>query len=284
MARSGAFCATVASEREAGSELVRMATAARPSGTGWRIDGEKYFSTNAEVADFFLVYARLAGPGDAFGAFVVPRDAPGLSIVKRWPTIGVRAAGTYELSLRDCPSDAQLAGNGLRILEIGLNASRTLMATSALGVGRRIRDLCLAYAEQKALKGGLLIENPVFAARLGQIQIDLDVMAAVCRAAARDFDEIKARSNAAELFMRTGCLRSVIVAKTTCGQLGWRIAGWGSEMLGGLGYTEESLIGKLVRDMRYVSIVEAGDDVLRDLMYTRHVMPAYLGARAKEPS
>ncbi|NPC86340.1 acyl-CoA/acyl-ACP dehydrogenase, partial [Pyxidicoccus fallax] len=40
-----------------------------------------------------------------------------------------------------------------------------------------------------------------------------------------------------------------------------------------LGYTEDSLIGKLVRDMRYVSIVEGGDDVLRDLLFHRHVLP-----------
>jgi alkylation response protein AidB-like acyl-CoA dehydrogenase len=44
-------------------------------------------------------------------------------------------------------------------------------------------------------------------------------------------------------------------------------------MFGGLGYTNELLIGKLLRDIRYVSLVEGGDDVLRDLMYTRFVYP-----------
>ncbi len=45
-------------------------------------------------------------------------------------------------------------------------------------------------------------------------------------------------------------------------------------MFGGLGYTEDSLIGKLVRDVRSVSIIEAGDDVLRELMFLRYVRKA----------
>ncbi|MCZ9338366.1 acyl-CoA dehydrogenase, partial [Streptomyces sp. TRM76130] len=46
-----------------------------------------------------------------------------------------------------------------------------------------------------------------------------------------------------------------------CGQAGWAVATLGSEMFGGLGYTEDHLIGKLVRDLRYVGLVEGGDDV-----------------------
>jgi alkylation response protein AidB-like acyl-CoA dehydrogenase len=279
LSRSGAFCATMASEAVAGSELIRMTTEATPGDGGYRVTGEKFFSTNAELADFFVVYARLEGTTPAFGAFVVPRDAEGIQIVKRWPTIGVRAAGTYELSLDGCPAAQPLTGNGLRILEVALNASRTLMAASAVGVGRRIRDTCLAYAATKEIKGTSLLENPVFIAKLGQMEADLQAMLSVCRTAAREFDEIIATQAAADRFMHVGTLRSVIVAKMLCGQLGWKIASMGSEMLGGLGYTDESLMGKLVRDMRYVSIVEAGDDVLRELMFSRHVLPAFLSSR-----
>jgi len=44
-------------------------------------------------------------------------------------------------------------------------------------------------------------------------------------------------------------------------------------MFGGLGYTRETLVQKLLRDVRYVSIVEGGDDVLRELLFSRHVVP-----------
>ncbi|WP_433665203.1 acyl-CoA dehydrogenase family protein [Nocardia sp. CA-128927] len=58
-----------------------------------------------------------------------------------------------------------------------------------------------------------------------------------------------------------------------CGQAGWDIASVGSEMFGGPECTNELPIGRLVRDMRYVSIIEGGDDVLRDLIFSRFVIP-----------
>ena len=73
-------------------------------------------------------------------------------------------------------------------------------------------------------------------------------------------------------------LKSALTTKMFCGQTGWQIASVASEMFGGVGYTESSIAGKLMRDMRYVSIVEGGDDVLRDLVFTRYVVP--VGKRA----
>ncbi|XXY55250.1 acyl-CoA dehydrogenase family protein [Sorangium sp. So ce269] len=279
MARSGTFGATMASERVAGSELIRLGTVAEKAEGGFRLTGEKFFSTNAALADYFIVYAAMSGDSARFAAFVVAGNSEGVEILRRWPTVGVRAAGTYELALRDCSAGPPLPGNGLRILEVGLNASRTLMAASAVGIGRRIRDVCLEYARGKEVKGKPLLENDVFGAKIGQMQAELEAMASLCRAAARDFDEVMQRPDAPEAFLHIGSLKSVLVAKMMCGQLGGRIAGVGAEALGGLGYTEESLLGKLVRDMRYVAIVEAGEDVLRDLLYVRHTLPAFLGGR-----
>ncbi|MFD4401552.1 acyl-CoA dehydrogenase family protein [Nocardia sp. NPDC058499] len=68
-------------------------------------------------------------------------------------------------------------------------------------------------------------------------------------------------------------MKNALTVKMFCGQAGWDIAGAGSELLGGLGYTNESPMAKLLRDMRYVSIVEGGNEVLRDLLYRRYVIP-----------
>lgn len=280
LAQSGGFCATAASEADAGSELIRMACVATPATNGHLIDGDKFFSTNAEVADFFVVYARVDGSTPSFGAFLVRGGSDRIQLQRRWPTSGVRGAGTYQLRFERCLAEDQLAGNGLRILEVGLNASRTLMAASAIGVARRVRDICLDYASSKQVKGQLLLDDAVFASKLAQMQVEIDTMVSVCRTAAREYDVIARDSAAADRFMQIGTMRSVIVAKMMCGQLGWKVASAGSEMLGGLGYTDDVLLGKLLRDVRYVSIVEAGDDVLRDLLYSRHVVPAFTAARS----
>lgn len=275
MAQNGSFCATLASERAAGSELTKIATTAARAGEDVVINGEKFFSTNAGFAGFLVVIARSAESPDEHMAVLVSGDNPGVRIDKRWEMIGLRSSGTYQVSFQRCRASSQdvLDGPGLRILEVALNASRILIASTALGVSRRVRDVCMEYAKRKRLGDKPLIKNAVFAAKLGQMEMDIDAMRHVCRGAAREFDAIMSRDDAAEQFLRKGTLKSALTAKVFCGQTGWKIAGIGSEMFGGLGYTRETVIDKLVRDVRHVSIIEGGDDVLRDLVFNRYVVP-----------
>jgi len=269
------FAATLGSEHEAGSELARIGTTVRRDGDWLVLDGAKAFSTDTGFAQFLVVIARSADDPDQYLAVLVPRETPGVTVEKRWDVIGLRSSATYQVALRGCrvPAGNALHGHGLRLLEIGLNASRILIAATGLGIARRVRDLCMDYGKTKSVKGAPLASNAIFAGRLGQFEMQIDVMANQCLAAAREYDEVAARPDAAEEFMRQGALKSALTAKMFCGQAGWQIAAAASEMFGGVGYTHESIIGKLVRDMRYVSIVEGGDDVLRDLVYSRYVVP-----------
>jgi alkylation response protein AidB-like acyl-CoA dehydrogenase len=275
MAKDGLFCATLASEKAAGSELTKMATIAAPAGGGVVINGEKFFSTNSGFANFLVVFARSATSPGEHKAIVVPRETEGVKIVKRWEMIGLRSSGTYQVTFERCRASAQdvLEGPGLRILEIALNASRILIASTALGVARRVRDVCMEYARRKRIDDKPLANNAVFGAKLGQMEMDIDAMRHVCRGAAREFDAIMSQDDAAEQFLRKGTLKSALTAKSFCGRTGWQIASLGSEMFGGLGYTREMVIDKLLRDIRHVSIIEGGDDVLRDLVYNRFVVP-----------
>ncbi|MFJ6615656.1 acyl-CoA dehydrogenase family protein [Streptomyces sp. NPDC091289] len=275
MAADGTFCAALGSERAAGSELNRIETVAARSGGDLVLTGEKFFATNADFADFLVVIARGAEDPDEYLAVVVPRDTPGIEIVKRWDVIGLRASHTYAVRLDNVrvPAAYCLPGSGLRLLETGLNASRTLIAATAIGVARRIRDLCMTYAKEKRFRGGSLLESPVLAQKIGQMEMQIDVMKGHCLRAAREYDEIMAGPDATKVFTRKGILKSALTAKLFCGQAGWNIASAGSEMFGGLGYTHELPIGKLLRDMRYVSLVEGGDDVLRELLFSRYVIP-----------
>lgn len=269
------FAATLGSEHRAGSELARITTTARRDGDCLVLDGLKAFSTNTDFAQFLVVVARSAETPDDYLAVVVPRDTPGIEVRKRWPVVGLRSSATYEVGLAGVrvPAANALHGNGLRLLEVGLNASRILIATTALGIARRARDLCMDYARTKQVKGAPLASNAVFAGQLGQMEMQIDVMNNQCLAAAREYDAIVARPDAADEFLRQGTMKTAMTTKMFCGQAGWQVVATASQMFGGLGYTREMLVQKLLRDVRYVSIVEGGDDVLRDLLYSRHVVP-----------
>ena len=275
MVAGNGFAATLGSEHAAGSELGRITTTARRDGDDLVLDGAKAYSTNTDFARFLVVVARSADTPDDYLAVVVPRDTPGITVRKRWEVIGLRSSATYEVDLAGVrvPATNALRGNGLRMLEVGLNASRILIATTALGIARRARDLCMDYARTKQVKNAPLVSNAVFAGRLGQFEMQIEVMTNQCLAAAREYDAIASRPDAAEEFLRQGTMKAAMTTKMFCGQTGWQIVSTASEMFGGLGYTREMVVQKLVRDVRYVSIVEGGDDVLRDLMFSRHVVP-----------
>ncbi|MFC5800199.1 acyl-CoA dehydrogenase family protein [Streptomyces formicae] len=276
MARTGGFCATLVSEQAAGSELGRIQTSFSIKNDHVTLNGQKFLSQNSAYADFLVVAARPTEGGSTVRLVVVPRDTPGIDVIKRWETNGLRGTGLYRVNLTDCkvPAANIIPGNGLRLLEAGLNASRILIAACAIGMSRRIRDISMDYARTKELKGSLLIDNAVFTSKIGQIEMLIDVMANQCKSAAVQFDDLCSAPDPAKALFQGGMLKSALAAKMYCGQAGWEVATIGSQMFGGLGYTEGHLIGKLVRDIRSVALVEGGDDVTRDLLFSRCVLPA----------
>src|SRR5207247_4663973 len=122
----GAFALT---EPTSGSDAASLRMKARRGGSGWRIDGQKQFITNARYAPLAIVLARV-GEFDAertsagITAFVVPLDAPGVFIGPSERKMGLRASDTSALILRDARvgGDAVLgeAGKGFAIALSGL--------------------------------------------------------------------------------------------------------------------------------------------------------------------
>lgn len=279
LGRSGAPCAVLASEASAGSDLTLTETTYAERGGTLKITGRKLFSTNTAEARFLVVLARNADDRTEFRAIVIPRDTPGVAVGRRWDFLGVKGSATYEVSLDgvEVASENVLNGNGIRVLEVGLNLSRTLIAACGIGIGRRVRDLCMDYASTKEVNGRPLDQNDVFSAKMGQIEADIAVMLSQCRAAAAEIDSAlsldRGKGEGSPLY-RIGTLRSALVAKMHCGRSSWNIATVGSEMFGGSGYERTHPVNKLLRDARFIGLVEGGEDVTRSLIYSRFVRPS----------
>src|SRR6185437_7507727 len=110
-----------------GSDPTQLATRASKDGDDWVIDGRKWFSSNASIADFLIVMAVTnpeARPSQRASMFIVPADTPGVEILRDVPTMehpnqsfgqyGGHAEIAYE-SVR-VPADALLGGEGERFI------------------------------------------------------------------------------------------------------------------------------------------------------------------------
>lgn len=273
-AREG-WLATAASEHDAGSELQRLTTAYVRTPDGLRLNGRKAFVTNGAQAKHVVVLARHRESSREVSAIVVPTATPGLRVTKTWNTFGMSSAQTVEMELEDVvvPERQVIPGNGLRLLETGLNVSRTHMAAIAVGIARRLLDDLLAYGTSRQIAGRPLTDHPVFAARTAELHVALTGMRWAALEAARAVDRAAVRRPGRAV----GVLPEVIVAKLLCGRLVWEQAAALSSVMGGLGYVQPSPVERALRDARLISIVEGGEDVLRELLHHRVV------GRARRP-
>lgn len=245
------FVSFAATEASSGQDVANGATRAVRDGDGWVLTGEKQFITNASHADYFVTIARTDDPPAPHAPrpsmFVVPRDAPGLTVGPPVPKLGQRASDTASVSYADVrlPADALIGveGEGLAQAVTSLAKSRTLIGAMAIGVARAALDLALTTAQRKRWNRQLLYHEH-YLLRLGRMDAELAGARGLVLAAAWSLatgrDPIVAASRAkliaAEVAMRT---TSEVV-----------------EMLGGMGYTRDVLAEKLMRDAKLFQIYE----------------------------
>jgi acyl-CoA dehydrogenase len=152
-------------EPTGGSDPTSFQTHAELDGTDWVINGEKWFTSHANLADFLIVLAKTdpdAGRHDNSSMFVVPSDTPGIEIVRGIAPWGypdseathcyvryhdVRIPGSYLLGGR---------GQGFRVAQTRLGGGRVHHAMRTVGVARRAFDMMLERAVSRETRAGTL--------------------------------------------------------------------------------------------------------------------------------
>lgn len=144
------------SELDAGSDLSRIRTRARPVGGGWLISGQKTWATQASRASAAVLLARTRPAGAArmsgLSLFFVPLEGPG---VRRVPMLKNmhNAVDSCELFLDDVavPDDYLIGqeGQGFEHILSALNSERVLTAAEAIGIGRAALGQAVAYANER---------------------------------------------------------------------------------------------------------------------------------------
>src|SRR5215471_14701419 len=158
---SGEMIAAFAiSEPDAGSDVRSMQTMARREGDRFVINGTKTWISNADLADFYVVFCRYPEGGEeSYIALLVQGQAEGL-VIHRFDVLAPHPIGTLEF--KDCrvPASAIVGkeGEGLKVALASLDVFRPTVGAAALGFARRALDEAVAWAKKRKVFGKALSE------------------------------------------------------------------------------------------------------------------------------
>jgi len=238
------------SEAGSGSDAFALATRAVRTDEGWRLDGRKMWITNGAEAGVFLVFAN-ARPEDGYRgitAFLVDRDAPGVSIGKKEDKLGIRASSTVELILDGAlVPDANVlgaVGTGYKVAIETLNEGRIGIGAQMLGLAQGALDHTLRYVRERQQFGRPIADFQGVQFQLAQMRTELEAARLMVYNAARLKD-------AGQPF-----LVEAAMAKLYSSQVAQRIASQCIDLFGGYGFTREYPVEKLYRDAKIGTIYE----------------------------
>jgi alkylation response protein AidB-like acyl-CoA dehydrogenase len=178
--------------------------AAQPSGDGFALTGTKAMVEAAGEADWFLVTARSAGD-DGLVQFLVPRDAPGLTVIPMQGLDLVRRFGQVRLDGVAVPGTARVgAGDATADVERQLLVGATLECAQMAGAADRVLEFTAAYALDRYSFGRQLASYQALKHRFADMKLWLEATHATVSGAAQAIDGAAGGGNGAGADRRLG--------------------------------------------------------------------------------
>ncbi|MBO9195404.1 acyl-CoA dehydrogenase family protein [Rhizobium sp. 16-449-1b] len=249
-----AFCL---SEPAGGSDVAAMTTTARREGTNYVLNGRKMWITSAPVAGVFIAFAKTDPDAGHKGitAFVVPRDAPGLTVGPTERLLGLNSSPTAEVSFENVvvSEDARLGeeGTGFRLAMVTMDEARVNIACCALGAAAAAVGEAVQYSRERKQFGKAIIDHQ----GLGFIVADLVTGLAGVRALV---------ANAVQALQRGSGRQPGVyaaMAKQAATDFAMDAAVKAAQVLGGYGLTRSYVSSRLIRDCKALQIFEGTNEI-----------------------
>lgn len=246
-----------------GSDVVGLRTRAERNVVDgrdvWVINGAKTFITSGARADYYTVAVRTGGDGHAgISLIVVPRDAPGFSTGQPLRKMGWWVSDTAELFFDDCivPVENLIGeeGRGFPMITSNFQAERLTLAVMANVTAELALDAATAYAQDRKAFGITLSGHQTIRHKLADMATRLE--------ASREFTyRCAARMNAGETIFK-----EISMAKNFATDVCDMVTYDAVQIFGGMGYMRESLVERLYRDARILSIGGGTREIMNEII------------------
>ena len=255
-----------------GSDSAAVSTTAKLDGDEYVINGEKIYVTAGSRATHIVVWATLdkSKGRSAIKSFIVPREHPGVTVERLENKLGIKGSDTAAIRFENAriPKDNLLGnpeiepGKGFAGVMETFDNTRPVVAAMAVGIAR---------ATLEELRKILTDAG---------VEISYDKPAQVQSAAAAEFLRMEAEwESAYQLTLRAAWQadnnipnsKEASMSKAKAGRVGSDITLKAVEMVGTIGYSEETLLEKWARDSKIMDIFE-GTQQIQQLVVARRLL------------
>jgi acyl-CoA dehydrogenase len=267
----------------AGSDPTRMSTTAVRDGNEWVINGHKWFSSNAMAADFLIVMAVTdpdEQPHRRASMFIVPKDAPGLDVVRNVPTmIGPERLGFGHPEVRydNCRIDSANilggVGDGFKIAQMRLGPGRIHHCMRWLGQAGRAFDIMCERAVQRTVRGRPLADSDLIQSWIAESKAEMDAARLLTLKAAWVIDTqgVKAAKT------------DIAVIKYFGAEVLNRVLDRAMQVNGALGFSGDLPLEHMYRRARAARFVDGADEVHKSAV-ARQILKNYRAPEGMWPT
>jgi acyl-CoA dehydrogenase len=265
------FCLT---EPDAGSDVSGMRSSAQKKGDKYVLNGTKTFITNGSHAAWYTVYAKTDKDAGHRGisAFVVPRDAGGVSVDKKEDKLGQRASDTAMISFNDVeiPADHLLGeeNKGFKLAMMTLDRTRPGVAAMATGIGQAAFEYARDYAKERVQFGVPIAMHQAIQFMIADMATKVEASRLLTWKSAALLDRGERNTLASSHAKRFSADASMEIAVDAV------------QVYGGYGFIKEYPVEKLMRDAKIMQLYEGTSQIQRLVIAREVLMPR----RAEEPA
>ncbi|UVE19321.1 acyl-CoA dehydrogenase family protein [Pseudomonas sp. LS44] len=251
--------ALAVTEPSGGSDVARLKTRAVRDGEYYRVTGSKTFITSGVRADYYSVAVRTGGEG--FGGvslLLIEKGTPGFTVGRKLKKMGWWASDTAELFFDDCkvPVDNLIGveNAGFACIMANFQSERLALAVMANMTAQLALDESLKWAREREAFGKPIGKFQVLKHRLAEMATQLEV--------SREFTY----RQAAKMSAGKSVIKEISMAKNFATDISDRIVYDAVQIMGGMGFMRESLVERLYRDNRILSIGGGTREVMNEII------------------
>jgi acyl-CoA dehydrogenase len=242
-----------------GSDVASLQTRAVREGDFYRVSGSKTFITSGVRADYYTVAVRTGAPGFAgISLLLIERGTPGFTVGRQLKKMGWWASDTAELFFDDCrvPVGNLIGAEnmGFACIMGNFQSERLALALMANMTAQLALEESLKWARAREAFGKPIGKFQVIKHRLAEMATQLEV--------SREFTY----RQAAKMAAGQSVIKEISMVKNFATDTADRITTDAVQILGGLGYMRESLVERLYRDNRILSIGGGTREVMNEII------------------